>query len=121
MNESVNILPNDVANNVTSNLISNLSFDDKGYLWKGTLQQLKRFVSKDLNLVGKWSSPGGERKIFNDSTLGITLRWSGLTRGRLTIVHRMKNHICPHIRTGCRECKCREYNTFAIVRINVQM
>ena len=44
MNESVNILPNDVANNVTSNLISNLSFDDKGYLWKGTLQQLKRFL-----------------------------------------------------------------------------
>ena len=35
--------------------------------------------------------------------------------------HRMKNHICPHIRTGCRECKCRECNTFAIVRINVQM
>ena len=87
MNESVNILPNDEANNVTSNLISNLSFDDKGYLWKGTLQQLKGFVSKDLNLVGKWSSPGGERKIFNNSTLGITLRWSGLTRGRLTIVN----------------------------------
>ena len=87
MNESVNILPNDEANNVTSNLISNLLFDDKGYLWKGTLQQLKRFVSKDLKLAGKRSSPGGERKIFNDLTLGITLRWSGLTRGRLTIVN----------------------------------
>ena len=34
---------------------------------------------------------------------------------------RMKNHICPHIRTGCCECKCRECNTFPVVRINVQM
>ena len=93
MNESVNILPNDEANNVTSNLISNLSFDDKGHLWKGALQQLKRFVSKDLKLAGKWSSPGGERKIFNDSTLGITLRWSGLTRGRLTIVNDTKQNL----------------------------
>ena len=87
MNESVNILPNDEVNNDTSNLISNLSFDDNGYLWKGTLPQLKRFVSNDLKLAGKWSSPGGERRIFNGSTLEITLKWSGPTRGRLIIVN----------------------------------
>ena len=52
----------------------------------------------------------------------ISTRRNNLSNGLIRrIRHRMKNHICPHIRTGCRECKCRECNTFAIVRINVQM
>ena len=65
------------------------------------------FVSKDLNLAGKWSSPGGERKIFNDSTLGITLRWSGLTRGRLTIVNDTEQNLLAN----ALSCLHRKFNT----------
>ena len=93
MNDSVISFPNDEAINNISNFKTNLSFDDSGYLWKGDLSQLKCFVKNDLNLEGKWTSPGGERKLFSDSTTGIMFRWSGPTRGKLTIVKDTKQDL----------------------------
>ena len=62
MNDSFYTLPNEVG----SLLISNLSIDNGGYSWKGSVSQLKSFVRNDLNLPGSWSSPGGDRKVFRD-------------------------------------------------------
>ena len=36
------------------------------FAWNGCLESLKNFVHADLNLRGKWSSPGGEVKLFKD-------------------------------------------------------
>ena len=58
-----------------STLVSNLSINENGYIWKGNLPQLKRFVQNDLKLIGKWSSPGGETKLFKNTE--ISLKWFG--------------------------------------------
>ena len=36
------------------------------FAWNGCLESLKNFVHADLNLRSKWSSPGGEVKLFKD-------------------------------------------------------
>jgi hypothetical protein len=41
-----------------------LIHDGDTYLWTGSLADLKCFVDEILNLKGKWSSPGGEAKLF---------------------------------------------------------
>ena len=49
------------------NLISNGS----EFAWNGCLKSLEKFVHVDLNLRGKWSSPGGEVKLFKESEFSI--------------------------------------------------
>ena len=79
MNDSINMSIDDEVSKNASNFVSKLSIDDNGYLWKGNPEQLRCFVQDDLNLTGKWSSPGGERKVFTCSTEGIKLKWFGPT------------------------------------------
>ena len=79
-NDSVNMIIN---NDDTKELSLRLSTDENGWLWKGNLSQLKSFVSNELNLNGKWSSPGGETKVFKNTQ--ITLKWFGQTRGKFII------------------------------------
>ena len=76
-NDSVNMITN---NDDTKELSLRLSKDENGWLWKRNLSQLKSFVSNELNLNGKWSSPGGKTKVFKNSQ--ITLKWTGQTRGK---------------------------------------
>ena len=66
-----------------STLVLNLSINENGYIWKGSLPQLKRFVQNDLKLIGKWSSPGGETKLFKNTE--ISLKWFGQTRKKLIV------------------------------------
>ena len=87
---------NDEVSKNASNFVSKLSIDDSGYLWKVNLEQLRCFVQDDLNLIGNWSSPGGERKVFTSLTEGIKLKWSGLTRKRLIIVNDTKENLLAH-------------------------
>jgi hypothetical protein len=80
MNESVKI----PTNNVESKVLSSLVFiDESGYCWKGNLARLKSFVQNDLKLIGKWSLPGGETKLFKNTE--IILKWTGQTRKKLII------------------------------------
>jgi hypothetical protein len=46
---------------------------------------IKEFVQNDLKLAGSWSSPGGERKVFNGTSTDITLKWYGQKRKKLVI------------------------------------
>ena len=80
MNESVKIPTNDVESKVLSSLVF---IDESCYCWKGNLAQLKSFVQNDLKLIGKWSSPGGETKLFKNTE--IILKWTGQTRKKLII------------------------------------
>ena len=70
-------------NDDTKELSLRSSKDENGWLWKGNLSQLKSFVSNELNPNGKWSSPGGETKVFRNSQ--ITLKWTGQTRGKFIV------------------------------------
>ena len=62
-------------NEPPSTQLSNLFADESEYLWKGNLSELKRFVQDELKLTGKWSSPGGETKLFKGTD--VILKWSG--------------------------------------------
>ena len=54
------------------------------YSWDGSPQELKPFVYGQLGLNGKWSSPGGEVKLFVNSN--VNFKWYGPTQKRLVIL-----------------------------------
>ena len=46
--------------------------EDSKLKWLGDMESLKRFVADDLNLSGKWSSPGGDVRAFtNEKEISI--------------------------------------------------
>ncbi|CAB3982808.1 Hypothetical predicted protein [Paramuricea clavata] len=49
--------------------------ENKKLKWKESYEALKVFVKKTLKLNGKWSSPGGNLKLFNETTGSIILRY----------------------------------------------
>ena len=82
--DTADLPTNSDESKLPSTLVSNLSIYENGYIWKlGNLPQLKRFVQNDLKLIGKWSSPGGETKLFKNTE--ISLKWFGQTRKKLII------------------------------------
>ena len=62
-----------------------LIYDGETYLWNGTLSDLKCFVNDILNLKGKWTSPGGDVKLFSTADSGFLIKWFGLRSQKLVI------------------------------------
>ena len=63
------------------NVYEYLSKEDSKLKWIGDLDSLKYFIANELNLSGKWSSPGGDVKAFtsesdvsNESEI-IKMKW----------------------------------------------
>ena len=56
----------------------------KEYFWNGSVRELKSFVENDLGLSGKWTSPGGEVKLFTNTD--FRLKWQGSSIKRLVII-----------------------------------
>ena len=54
------------------------------FAWEGSLESLKQFIKDDLNIEGKWSSPGGETKLFTSAN--CLMKWYGKSRKKLIIV-----------------------------------
>ena len=52
-----------------------ITVDYKKLKWCGSLESLKIFVNTTLNMKGKWSSPGGYLKLFNETSKGIVIRY----------------------------------------------
>jgi hypothetical protein len=62
-----------------------LIHDGDTYLWTGSLADLKCFVDEILNLKGKWSSPGGEAKLFCATKSDLVIKWFGWRSQKLVI------------------------------------
>ena len=62
-----------------------LIHDGDTYLWTGSLADLKCFVGEILNLKGKWSSPGGEAKLFCSTKPDLVIKWFGWRSHKLVI------------------------------------
>ena len=62
----------------------NLLCFGKEFTWESCLESLKKFVQADLNLHGKWTSPGGEVKLFTCNE--HTLKWYGVNKKKLVVV-----------------------------------
>ena len=45
-------------------IVDKLLYDIEKYWWTGSLDDLKQFVDKNLEIKGKWSLPGGNVKLF---------------------------------------------------------
>ena len=56
---------------------------DKKFYWDSTLVKVKEFVSKELKLSGRWTSLGGEVKLFTADT--VSLKWHGKTIKSITL------------------------------------
>jgi hypothetical protein len=64
-------------------LRSNLKASGERFYWDSILVKLKEFVSKELKLSGRWTSPGGEVKLFTADT--VSLKWHGKTIKTITL------------------------------------
>ena len=56
------------------------------FVWKGSITQLKRFVSEELKLSGSWKSPGGDIKQFTNEASDTILKWLGTNKKKLLVV-----------------------------------
>ena len=56
-------------------VVNGLSFDGFTYRWLGNFTDLKSYVEQRLKLAGKWTSPGGETKLFTASQDEFVLKW----------------------------------------------
>ena len=50
-----------------------LFVEDLDFKWRGNLITLQKLVKNELNLTGKWTSPGGDVKQF--SCTSATIKW----------------------------------------------
>ena len=75
-NENLNSIKlNEILNRCGSN-----------FVWKGSITQFKRFVSKELKLSGSWKSPGGDIKQFTNEASDTILKWLGTNKKKLLVV-----------------------------------
>ena len=62
-----------------------LVYNKDGYFtWQSDISGLRDFVQDSLNLDGKWSSPGGDVKLFENEK--YCLKWYGVAKKGLLIV-----------------------------------
>jgi hypothetical protein len=68
---------------MATNLCNNLKITGERLYWDSTVSNLKEFVSNELGISGKWSSPGGEVKLLTSDS--VSLKWHGKTAKWITL------------------------------------
>lgn len=63
---------------------TNLTFSGKEFAWQGSIEQLRDFLKYNLKLEGKWTSPGGDTKLF--TSCDYTVKWYGRIKKKLAVV-----------------------------------
>ena len=73
------------------------------FIWDGTLENLKKFVADELKLLGKWTSPGGETKLFTSPL--VSLKWQSKTSKWITIsgTPNEVNDVIKQLKSICEE------------------
>ena len=65
---------------------TSILYSENKFSWEGSLDELKAFVQHELKLRGKWTSPGGEVKLFYQFTgVNVSVKWLGRKKRKLTI------------------------------------
>ena len=95
-----------------TNLRKKLVITDDIYLWMGDINQIKQFVDLNLNLIGKWTSPGGDTKLFTSECGSVCLKWLGRRKRKLIVVKDTSNKFANSLeeRNYSFELKCDEDN-----------
>ena len=66
--------------------VNKLKYDGEIYRWTGLLNELKQFVDECLGIKGKWTSPGGDVKLFTAIVPNLVIKWKGPRSQKLEIV-----------------------------------
>ena len=74
--------PNGIRNNTSNDADTIILCDSNG---RHSLADLKCFADEILNLKGKWSSPGGEAKLFCATKPDLVIKWFGWRSQKLVI------------------------------------
>ena len=61
--------------NFDSTNLQYLQLNGDRLTWKSDLESLKKFVEKDLQQQGKWTSPGGNSKQFKSDNNNLVINW----------------------------------------------
>ena len=75
----------------------NLIYKGSEFARNGCLESLKEFVRVDLNLRGKWSSPGGEVKLFKESEFSI--KWYSKSKKLVVVQDDEKQRLTNKLKT----------------------
>ena len=63
--------------------ITNLTFSGKEFAWQGSIEQLRDFLKYNLKLEVKWTSPGGDTKLF--TSCDYIVKWYGRIKKKLAV------------------------------------
>ncbi len=72
-------------NNLLTTTVNKLLYDGEKYRWTGSLNELKEFVDKYLQIKGEWTSPGGHVKLFTAKASDFAIKWYGPRSQKLMI------------------------------------
>lgn len=75
---------NNIVTTSTPRRATNLIKLGEELFWEGSLECFKNFVKVDLNIEGKWTSPGGEVKVF--TTKDHITKWTGKSTRKLVVM-----------------------------------
>ncbi len=86
---------------MAEDLSYNLKATGEKFIWDGTLDNLKKFVSDELKLLGKWTSPGGETKLFTSGS--VSLKWQSKTSKWITVYGSPNevNDVTEQLKSSC--------------------
>ena len=65
--------------------VDKLLYDFGKYWWTGSYDELKQFVDTNLEIKGKWTSPGGNVKLFTAIDSEFVIKWNGPRSRKLII------------------------------------
>ncbi|CAB3993698.1 Hypothetical predicted protein [Paramuricea clavata] len=69
---------------MANELYLNLKTNGERFYWASTWCELKKIVLDDLKLTGRWTSPGGEVKLFTSDNLST--KWHGKSTKWITVI-----------------------------------
>jgi len=55
--------------------LENLLLEGERLIWTSDLETLKKLLEESIQLHGKWSSPGGTTKTFQNDNNRLTITW----------------------------------------------
>ena len=62
------------AVNSLTTTVNKLLYDGEKYRWTGSLNELKEFVDKYVQIKGEWTTPGGLVKLFTDKASDFAIK-----------------------------------------------
>ena len=74
-------------NSLLTTTVNKLLYDGEKYRWTGSLNELKEFVDKYLQIKGEWTSPGGHVKLFTAKASDFAIKWYGPRSQKLIIIY----------------------------------